>query len=169
MAKKLSNGDTRHEQQLLAYAESCISSAYTYFRSKFENDLHPVLQAFKAGSFFSQHKISEVQPSAADINLLGLIPFLNSPETLNGLKTELPSYLAAAEDVSPQVNPIQWWKGHGSSLPKWANTCRSVLLMQPSSAAAERVFSLLSNTFSEQQQSSLEDYVELSIMLQYNF
>ena len=142
MAKKLSNGDTRHEQQLLAYAESCISSAYTYFRSKFENDLHPVLQAFKAGSFFSQHKISEVQPSAADINLLGLIPFLNSPETLNGLKTELPSYLAAAEDVSPQV-------------------------MQPSLAAAERVFSLLSNTFSEQQQSSLEDYVELSIMLQY--
>jgi len=41
-----------------------------------------------------------------------------------------------------------------------------ILLIQPSSAASERVFSLLNNTFNEQQQSCLEDYVEVSIMLQ---
>ncbi len=39
--------------------------------------------------------------------------------------------------------------------------------VQPSSAAAERVFSILQR-FTAQQQSSLEDYMELSIMLQYN-
>ena len=43
-----------------------------------------------------------------------------------------------------------------------------VLLVEPSSAAAERVFSHLSNSFTEQQMSSLEDYIETSIMLQYN-
>ena len=43
-----------------------------------------------------------------------------------------------------------------------------VLLFQPSSAAAERVFSLLQNSFQEQQFSALEDYIETSIMLQYN-
>ena len=41
-----------------------------------------------------------------------------------------------------------------------------VLLVQPSSAAAERA--LLSNSFTEQQMSSLEDYIETSIMLWYN-
>ena len=40
--------------------------------------------------------------------------------------------------------------------------------MQPSSAAAERVFSLLNNSFNAKQRSSLEDYIEGSVMLQYN-
>ena len=36
------------------------------------------------------------------------------------------------------------------------------------SADSERVFSLLNNTFNEQEQGYLEDYVETPIMLQYN-
>jgi len=32
----------------------------------------------------------------------------------------------------------------------------------------ERVFSLLQNSFNHQQQASLEDYISLSVMLQYN-
>ena len=36
------------------------------------------------------------------------------------------------------------------------------------SAAAERVFSLLSNSFKENQQNALEDYISTSVMLQYN-
>ena len=42
------------------------------------------------------------------------------------------------------------------------------LLVQPSSAAAERVFSLLESSFSQRQSSALEDYISLSVMLQYN-
>ena len=52
-------------------------------------------------------------------------------------------------------------------LLKWANAFRLVPLVQPSSAAAERIFSILQR-FTAQQQSSLEDYLELSVMLQYN-
>ena len=84
------------------------------------------------------------------------------------LKTELPAYLAATEDISPEIDPLHWWKAHESALPKWAEATRKVLLLQPSSAAAECVFSLLSNSFSSRQDSSLEDYVELSVMMQYN-
>ena len=40
--------------------------------------------------------------------------------------------------------------------------------MQPSSAAAERAFSLLSAAFSDQQDSALADYLQASVMLQYN-
>ena len=43
-----------------------------------------------------------------------------------------------------------------------------LLLVQPSSAAAERAFSILSNSFTDTQRSSLEDYIEISIMIQYN-
>ena len=45
---------------------------------------------------------------------------------------------------------------------------KRVLLCQPSSAAAERVFSLLNNSFSDRKSHSLEDYIEISVMLQYN-
>ena len=40
------------------------------------------------------------------------------------------------------------------------------LLVQPSSAASERIFSLLNNSFTSQQESSLKDldYIQLSVM-----
>ena len=64
----------------------------------------------------------------------------------------------ATEDLSPEIDPLRhWWKAHKSALPKWANAIRKVLLLQPSSVAAECVFSLLSNSFSSHQDSSLED------------
>ena len=44
--------------------------------------------------------------------------------------------------------------------------CRAILLLQSSSAAAEWVFSLLSNSFKENQQNALEDYISTSVMLQ---
>ena len=53
-------------------------------------------------------------------------------------------------------------------LPNWSSTCKSVLLVQPSSAAAERVFSSLSKSFTDRQEHSLKDYIETSVMLQYN-
>ena len=75
-------------------------------------------------------------------------------------------YLAASEDVSTQTDAIA--KLHETELPNWDNACRLILLVQPSSAASERVFSILNSSFSSQQESSLEDYIQLSIMLQYN-
>ena len=81
---------------------------------------------------------------------------------IDGLKSELPEYLSAAEDVSDKVDE------ESGRLPNWTRTSRLVFLVQPSSAAAERAFSIL-NSFTSQQESSLEDYLELSVMLQYNY
>ena len=61
-----------------------------------------------------------------------------------------------------------WWKRSEKVLPNWSSTCKSVLLVQPSSAAAERVFLILSNSFTDRQEHSLKDYIETSVMLQYN-
>ena len=43
-----------------------------------------------------------------------------------------------------------------------------MILVQPSSAAAEKVFSLLKASFNERQDGALQDYIETSLMLQYN-
>ena len=108
-----------------------------------------------------------MRPSISDIDCLRAFPFLDSEQVIDALKTELPVYLAAVEDASTDVNPVQWWKHHATDLPKWSEAFRLIILVQPSSAAAERVFSEL-QSFKSQQESSLEDYIELSVMLQYN-
>ena len=53
-------------------------------------------------------------------------------------------YMAAAsEDVSTEIDLTAWWKRHAVELPKWANAFNKVLLVPPSSAAAESVFLFL--------------------------
>ena len=153
--------------KLISYAKACVVPAYDYFRSKFDNDLKPVLDTFKAARLFSPSKFYELRASAADVDASRAFPFLDSPPTIGGLKSEIPTYMAASEEVSTDTDAIIWWKSHANKLPKWAEVFRLVLLVQSSSAAAERVFSILQR-FNDQQQSSLEDYIELSIMLQYN-
>ncbi len=167
MAKAEAGGNSTHEQQLLNYAEVCVTPAYNYFKAKFDCDLKPTLMAFKSARFFSPSKINAIRPSPSDINDLSVLPFLSSP-VIEELKKELPLYLAQAEDVSPSVDPIVWWRDHAYRLPHWSEACKLITLIQPSSAAAERVFSLLANSFNNTQESALEDYIETSVMLQYN-
>lgn len=57
---------------------------------------------------------------------------------------------------------------HKDTLPHWSSLVKKLLLIQPSSASAERVFSLLTNAFGSQQESPLQDYLEASVMLRYN-
>ena len=62
----------------------------------------------------------------------------------------------------------KWWKLNATALLYWSNAVKKVLAIQPSSAAAERVFSLLNSGFGDLQGNSLKDYIEASIMLRYN-
>ena len=66
--------------------------------------------------------------------------------------------LAAANGTSVDADKLEWWKNHAVQLPFWYTGWRAILLLQPSSAATEPVFSLLSNSFKENQQNALEDY-----------
>ncbi len=118
VAKNLSSGDSVREHQLVAYAKACVVPAFTYFKSKFENDLKHAVLAFKAAWYFSPPKVNEIKPTAADIDSLRAIPFLDSTSMIDGLKAQLPLYLAVAEEVSAQEDPLRWWKSHQSELPK---------------------------------------------------
>ena len=142
VAKAEANGNASHEQQLLDYSKACVQPAYDYFYLKFNNDLKPVLNAFKAARLFSPFKFHESK------HCLKAFPFLSSQETIDGLKMEIPMYMAA--NVSTEIDLIAWWKRHAIELPKWANAFKKVVLVQPLSAAAERVFSILQKFTAQQ-------------------
>ena len=109
-----------------------------------------------------------MKPTASMLDqALTCVPFLDAGE-LGGLKAELPSYLARVSDHHQKFDPLEWWKQNAPVLPRWSSAARKILLVQPSSAAAERVFFLLKASFGEQQDSCLQDYVEASLMLQFN-
>ena len=55
--------------------------------------------------------------------------------------------MAKAADVSAEIELLNWWKRHSTDLPNWANAACKVALVQPLSAAAERVFSPLNSSF----------------------
>lgn len=168
IATKLSSNVSARKQQLINYATECVKPAITYFKQKFECDLKPIVTAFKYARYFDPTKITELKPCSADVDNLKAFPFLS--DRIQDLKRELPTYLAKVDGVvgvSSEVG-IEWWKKYADELPHWSAAFQLILLVQPSSAAAERVFSLLTNSFSEKQTSALEDCIEASIMLQYN-
>ena len=131
-------------------------------------DLLIWIKVFKASRLFSPSKVFEIKPTASDIDNLKDIKFLNDSLIIAGLKEELPTYLVKVDDISSMIDILEWWKRNEAALLHWSAAAKKILLVQPSSAASERVFSLLDNLFGFKQNSSLEDYVETSILLQYN-
>ena len=90
----------------------------------------------------------------------------------------LPNYLAAVQDVIMPCgeDKVKWWRQQSDNLPHWSSAVMKVLLVQPSSAAAERVFSaaaervfsILNSSFNDSQEHALVDYLQACVMLQYN-
>ena len=154
--------------QWKTYARKCVQPAPDFFTNRFGTTLKSQLDPFKAARLFVPHKAVQIRPDAPLVDSLKSFPFLNSETTIASLKSELPTYLAHASDVSSDIDPLVWWQQQSRDLPVWADSFRKTILIQPSSAAAERVFSLLNNSFGSSEDLALQDYIEASPMLQYN-
>ena len=155
------------QQRHRSYARSCMQPALDYFKELLDFTLKKQISVFKAVRVFNPQKVAMLKPDVSHVNALQIIPFFKDEE-LEKLKAELPSYLAKADDISDELDPLEWWKLNATALPYWSNAVKKVLAIQPSSAAAERVFSLLNSGFGDLQGNSLKDYIEASIMLRYN-
>jgi hypothetical protein len=111
-------------------------------------------------------------------NLRDVFPLLaREPARVDALKRELPKYLSRAQYArfEPTLSAEErsaklaaWWAEEAKELPAWSSLAADVFLIVPSSCAVERVFSVLRDTFDKQQKSAKEDYLETSIMLQFN-
>ena len=150
-------------------AKACVEPAIRWFLRKFNVDLYDVVVAFKAARPFCPVTIQWLKPTNALVESLRAFPSLDSDTTIDGLKAELPAYLAAAEDVviPTEEKKVEWWCGHEEQLPRWASAVKQVLLVQPSSATADSI-SILKASFNEQQNCALVDYLQASVMSQYN-
>ncbi len=65
---------------------------------------------------------------------------------------------------------LYWWKVHCSKFPAacWAEAARIVFAFTPTSAAAERVFSMLKAMFGDQSTTAFADYIKTAIMFRSN-
>ena len=141
IAAHISAGDAQEESDLQQHAKKCMQPGIKYYFEQVSTNMKAFLEAFKAARLFSPFRSIDINPSVSSIDSLTAFPFLRLE--IPALKQELPLYQAAAQDVDRCFDPLLFWKRHESDLPTWAKAARQVFLVQPSSAASERVFSLL--------------------------
>jgi len=168
VVKSIANGKTDVQQRWMRYVNSCVKPALDYYKEHLKADLMNIpMLAFKAARLFSPHAIQKIKPEHTALRDLLAFPFVTET-TLTALKDEFSKYTAISEDVSSEFTILDFWKKYSKELPKWGEVASKALLCQPSSAAAERVFSVMNSCFGDQQLSSLEDYLEASVIMQYN-
>ena len=78
---------------------------------------------FKAVRIFNPQKVAMLKPDVSHVNALQIIPFFKNEE-LEKLKAELLSCLAKADDISDDLDPLEWWKLNVSVLPHWSNAVK---------------------------------------------
>ena len=84
------------------------------------------------------------------------------------LKGELANYQAAAMSMPAGSDLCLFWRTHKTTFPMFNIAARVAATIQPSSAAAERVFAMLKWMFSKGQSRTNEDYKMLALILRYN-
>ena len=126
------------------YGKDRLQTGITFFLQKFNVQFGNVVCAFKAMRLTCPNAIQNLKPDPAAIEQLHLFLFLGVDETISALQEELPAYVAAA--VGTEVKDgehLQWWHRHKSCLPNWSEAVKQLVLVQPSSAPAERASSIL--------------------------
>ena len=168
LSREVSGGNLAFAQQCYQYGVAAIQPGWEYFTQTVMGAMGPQVEIFKAARLFSPQQICQLRPVANDVDIVTSVAFLDDPALIANLKNELPMYLAKADGIDNDVDPIGWWKANEADLPFWSAAAKLVLLMQPSSASSERVFSILTTTFGHLQDLALQDYIECSLMLQFN-
>ena len=107
-----------------------------------------------------------------------------SPDDIRKMKSEFPRFVNLVKDweptddigdedtnlyVSQMEQTCTFWKACHQNLPNISKFARLAFTFVPSSAAVERVFSMMKAMFSKQQMVNvLGDYLQCSLMLRYN-
>jgi hypothetical protein len=94
----------------------------------------------------------------------------NQKEVLRlDLMKELPSYFVHSQHVQLNVDVLVWWFNMRDHLPVWyENIIPLAVAFQPTSAAAERVFSMLNWMFHDNQEGLLGDHKLAAMIMRYN-
>ena len=140
-------------------------------------DTYQVLSLVRA---FDPAKAAICVPTPAEVNALADIKPIAQHNLIPGMIQELPQYLSLAAvtpaalvfdrgDITEYTKQVlEWWRTNSPTIPSWALAARIVFSLQCSSAASERVFSLVENLYGPEQRSTLADQIQGAAMLNYN-
>jgi len=121
----------------------------------------------KAARYFSPVKFISMELENI-LDDLSIFPWM-SEDIKKKLHEEISTYKSLCQNLSSQTDIFDWWRLNELKLPTWYYCFEYVSLYLTSSAAAERLGSMFHNKFSDSNQQSLEDYIEISMMMQYNY
>ena len=152
---------TKNVAALEQETKRSVEPGIQWFLRKFNADLYNTLSAFKAARVMCPEAVQSLRPTPATAQGLRLFPFLDSNHVINGLITELPKYVAAAHNVTMAWR-TKWSSGDSTQIDCHIGRLQSwkFLQVQPSSAAAERVFSIINCSFNDSQDHALVDFVQ---------
>ena len=127
-------------------------------------------------SYVAEHEATIDSASVRELALVVPLAMERGGELLTDLERDLPLLLAAAHGFTADHGSVDdftesvlgWYKNHSSEIGAWAEASLIVFSFTPSSAAAERVFSLLKALFGSDQDVALADYIQGSMMVRYN-
>ena len=168
LSREVSGGNVAVAQQYHQYGIAAIRPGWEYFTNTLMGVMGPQVEMFKAARLFSPRHITQLCPVANGVDVLTSIAFLNDAAMIANMKNELPRYLARADGIADGIDPIRWWKENEAKLPFWSAAAKLTLLMQPSSALSERVFSILTTAFGHLQDLALQEYIVCLFVLQFN-
>ena len=155
--KKIAPDDPVRQGELISAAKDCIRPGLTYFRRRFSHQdghLLYLTQVYRALRLGSPMFVRDTNPTMEAVEAMRRLPVLSSDTIIESLKDELPVYKAACADLPGDTDIVGWWQRQ-NHLPNWKAAVLKMLHITPSSAAVERVFSLLNSMTSRQQDSLL--------------
>ena len=162
-------------------AIASIKEGYTYLENRITDNCQapyhcsaPYEVCRVSQLFDPSFAVGNLTPNFID-ELCTAIPALR--DVAAALKSELDAYRVAArafpaldhESVEAFTEGVlEFWRKHGSKIPAWRKGARIVFAIPPTSAASERVFSLLEEMFGKDQDAALSDLIQGALMLRYN-
>ena len=95
------------------------------------------------------------------------------------MKGEINTYNVQVKEIKPLPERVDakgkdtftllgFWRANEDKVPAFSYVLRAILANAPNSIPPERVFSILNDTFDDDQASALADYIELSLQKQFN-
>lgn len=161
------NEVVRFGQEWMNFARDRFKDVQSYWLRKWAQRKSN-LKVFKLARFFHPGRVQDLTFLAAHVqDFVNILPWVTNVD-VNSLLLELPLYLTIVQGTASDVDVLSWWSRHATEIPAFAKLAKDLLLIVPSSAESERIFSLMKNYLSKKQLSALEETMEVTLMLRYN-
>ena len=156
------------------HIKDIIRPLVRYYMELFDEEngiLKDSIALFKSLRLFDPRMVQSLNITGEDIKTLCKLSTFE--ELQDKLVRELPTYISECkqdctinEEELGENAILGWFRSRIQLLPAFAEAAKVAAIIQPSSAAAERV--MLKSLQSDNQTSMLHDYQETSLMLRYN-